>query len=75
VLIVDDGEGTCGLLIDEVVGVVRLPGGALEPCPQALTGAGADLFLGIGRERDRLFLVIDVGALLRPLRRAAEATR
>jgi purine-binding chemotaxis protein CheW len=75
VLIVDDGEGTCGLLIDEVVGVVRLPGGALEPCPQALTGAGADLFLGIGRERDRLFLVLDVGALLRPLRRAAEATR
>jgi purine-binding chemotaxis protein CheW len=73
VLIVDDGVGTCGLAIDGVTGVARLPGGTLEPCPQALGSAGADLFLGIGRERDRLFLVLDLGALLRPLRRTAEA--
>jgi purine-binding chemotaxis protein CheW len=73
VLIVDDGQGTCGLLIDLVAGVVRLPHGALEPCPQSMGGAGGDLFRGIGRERDRLFMVLDLEALLRPLRRAAEA--
>jgi purine-binding chemotaxis protein CheW len=53
--------------------VVRLPRGALEPCPQALGGAGGDLYLGIGRDLDRLFLVLDVRALLRPLRGTAEA--
>jgi purine-binding chemotaxis protein CheW len=72
-VIVDDGSGSCGLLVDRVAGVVRLPRGALEPCPQALVNAGGDLFIGIGRDRDRLFLVIDAAALLRPLRRAAEA--
>jgi purine-binding chemotaxis protein CheW len=73
VVIVDDGEGACGLLVDGVSGVVRLPRGGLEPCPQALGGAGGDLFLGIGRERERLFLVLDTRALLRPLRRSAAA--
>jgi purine-binding chemotaxis protein CheW len=73
VVIVDDGEGICGLLIDGVAGVVRLPRGALEPCPQALGGPGGELFLGIGRERDRLFLVLDPRPLLRTLRRSAEA--
>jgi purine-binding chemotaxis protein CheW len=72
-VIVEDGQGSCGLLVDRVAGVVRLPRGALEPCPQALASADGDLFLGIGRERDRLFLVLDAKALLRPLRRAAES--
>jgi len=72
VVIVDDGQGPCGLLVDGVAGVVRLPRGALEPCPQTLGSAGGELFVGIGRERDRLFLVIDLPAILRPLRGQAE---
>jgi purine-binding chemotaxis protein CheW len=72
-VVVDDGSGPCGLLVDRVTGVVRLPRGALEPCPQALVSAGGDLFIGIGRDRNRIFLVIDAAALLRPLRRAAQA--
>jgi len=59
--------------VEGVAGVVRLPRGALEPCPQALGGAGGDLYLGIGRDLDRIFLVLDVRALLRPLRGVAEA--
>ena len=73
VVIVDDGDGACGLLVDGVAGVVRLPRGALEPCPQALGGAGGDLYLGIGRERDRLFLVLDVRGPAPAAARAAEA--
>jgi purine-binding chemotaxis protein CheW len=73
VVIVDDGAGACGLLVDGVAGVVRLPRGALEPCPQTMGAAGGEQFLGIGRERERLFLVLDLAAMLRPLRGAAEA--
>jgi purine-binding chemotaxis protein CheW len=73
VVVVDDGEGACGLLVDQVAGVVRLPQGALEPCPQAIGGTGAEVFLGIGREHERLFTVLDTRALLRPLRQAAGA--
>jgi purine-binding chemotaxis protein CheW len=64
IMIVDAGEGPLGLLVDEVAGVVRLPRGAIEPCPQGIQAAAADCVTGIGRHRDRLFMVVDVAALL-----------
>ncbi len=73
VVVVDDGAGACGLLVDQVAGVVRLPQGALEPCPQAIGVGGGEVFLGIGREQERLFTVLDTRALLQPLRQAAGA--
>jgi purine-binding chemotaxis protein CheW len=68
VVIVDDGAGPCGLLVDGVSNVVRLPRGSIEPCPQGIGGHGADCLAGIGRDRDRLFTVLDLAALLRPRR-------
>ncbi|HET6440026.1 MAG TPA: chemotaxis protein CheW [Anaeromyxobacter sp.] len=65
VVIVDDGGGPCGLLVDAVASVVRLPRGTIEPCPQGIGGASADCLAGIGRERNRLFTVLDLAALLR----------
>jgi purine-binding chemotaxis protein CheW len=65
IVIVDDGEGSCGLLVDAVASVVRLARGSIEPCPQGIGGASGDCLAGIGRERNRLFTVLDLGALLR----------
>jgi purine-binding chemotaxis protein CheW len=59
------GMGTCGLLVDRVATVARLKPGSVEPCPQGIAGAHGDCLAGIGRERDRLFSVLDLGALLR----------
>jgi len=72
VVIVDDGGGPCGLLVDGVSSVVRLPRGSIEPCPQGIGGQSADCLAGIGRDEDRLFTLLDLGALLKP-RRAGEA--
>jgi purine-binding chemotaxis protein CheW len=69
VIIVDDGGGPCGLLVDAVASVVRLPRGAIEARPQGIGGASADCLEGIGRDRDRLFTVLSVAALLKPGRR------
>jgi purine-binding chemotaxis protein CheW len=66
VVVVDGGDGTCGLLVDRVASVVRLLPGSVEPCPQGIAGPRAELLSGIGRAAERLFTVIDVGALLRP---------
>jgi len=79
-VIVDGGEGPCGLLVDAVASVVRLPPGAIEPCPQGIGGARAECLAGIGREGERLFTVLDLGALLRrapagPVRRGEEEGR
>jgi len=70
VIIVDDGAGACGLLVDGVASVVRLPRGSIEPCPQGIGGASADCLEGIGRDHDRLFTVLSISALLKPARRA-----
>ncbi len=77
IVIVDDGEGPCGLLVDAVASVVRLARGSIEPCPQGIGGASADCLAGIGRERNRLFTVLDLGAFLRrspPAARGGRAT-
>jgi purine-binding chemotaxis protein CheW len=65
VVIVDAGEGPCGLHVDRVASVVRLLPGSVEPCPQGIAGQRAEFLAGIGREGDRLFTVLDLTALLR----------
>ncbi len=68
VVIVDDGTGPCGLLVDAVASVARLPRGSIEPCPQGIGGQSADCLAGIGRDGERLFTVLELAALLRPRR-------
>lgn len=65
VVIVDAGDGPCGLLVDAVASVVRLRPGSIEPRPQGLGGPGVECFAGIGRDGDRLFTVLDLAAFLR----------
>jgi purine-binding chemotaxis protein CheW len=77
-VIVDAGEGPCALLVDAVSSVVRVARDGLEPCPQGIGGAGAECLAGIGRDGERLFTALDVGALLRradPARGAGEEDR
>jgi purine-binding chemotaxis protein CheW len=64
IVIVDAGEGPLGLLVDAVTSVVRLPSGSIEPCPQGISTAASECVIGIGRQRDRLFMVVDAAALL-----------
>jgi purine-binding chemotaxis protein CheW len=73
IVIVDAGEGGCGLLVDAVSSVVRLPRGTVEPCPQGISGGAGDCLAGIGRQGDRLFTVLDLDALLRRVPGAREA--
>jgi purine-binding chemotaxis protein CheW len=65
IVIVDAGEGPCGLHVDRVASVVRLRPGSIEPCPQGVAGQRAEYLAGIGRDGDRLFTVLDLPALLR----------
>lgn len=64
IVICDPGDGPIGLLVDGVSQVVRLPANAIEPRPQAMNGSGAEYLAGIGRDRGRFFMLLDVRALL-----------
>jgi purine-binding chemotaxis protein CheW len=66
VVIVDAGDGPCGLLVDRVASVVRLRPGSIEPCPQGIAGQRAEYLAGIGRAGERLFTVLELATLLRP---------
>ena len=65
VLVCDAGDGPRGLLVDAVSNVVRLPPSSLEARPSGIGGPSAEFISGIGRDRDRLFILLDLAAVLR----------
>lgn len=64
IVVCDGAEGRVGLLVDSVSQVVRLPAGAIEPRPPGVGGAAAEAIAGIGREGDRLVVLLHLDVLL-----------
>jgi purine-binding chemotaxis protein CheW len=64
VIVCDAGEGPRGLLVDAVSQVVRLPVSAIEARPSGIGGPSSEYVASIGRDRDRLFILLDLAALL-----------
>lgn len=64
VVVCETGDGPVGLLVDRVTEVFRLPLAAIEPRPPGLSGPGAEPIGGIGRQGDRLVILLDLAALL-----------
>ncbi len=60
-----------GLIVDEVVEVLRIPKSAIEPPPSVGSSAGAEFTQGVGRIEDRLLIVLDLNRLLLPHEHAA----
>jgi purine-binding chemotaxis protein CheW len=64
VIVCDAGEGPRGFLVDAVSDVVRLPPSAVEPRPHGIPGPAAECIDAIGRESDRLLILLDLPAVL-----------
>jgi purine-binding chemotaxis protein CheW len=64
VLVAGDGDRSCGLRVDAVSEVVRLLPAAIEPVPASLGPRNAGLLIGLGRVGGRLFILLDVPAVL-----------
>jgi len=60
-----------GLIVDEVVEVLRLPKSAIEPPPSVGSAAGAEFTQGVGRIDNRLLIVLDLNRLLLPQEQSA----
>lgn len=57
----DGGPSTMGLLVDEVLEVLEIPAGNIEPAPDF--GAGSldtSFLLGVGKTEDRVVFLMDV---------------
>jgi purine-binding chemotaxis protein CheW len=70
-LVVGDGDRACCLRVDAVNDVVRLAPSALEAIPSSLGPRNAGFLLGLGRVGARLFILLDVQAVLNALAVAA----
>ena len=65
VLVCDAGSGRRGLLVDAVSQVVRLTPSQVEPRPTGIGGASAEFIHGIGRQGDRMFILLDLAEVVR----------
>src|SRR5881628_4206812 len=63
---VGGGRRVLGFTVDEVVDLLTVDGGALEP-RQALPGIDPTLVRAVGRRAGHLFVVLDTDALLTPV--------
>ena len=65
VLVCDAGSGRRGLLVDAVSQVVRLASSQVESRPTGIGGTCAEYIGGIGREGDRMYILLDLVEVLR----------
>jgi purine-binding chemotaxis protein CheW len=61
VIVVRHAESFSGLLVDEVIQVVRIAADCIEAAPTVLDGIDRDFVTGIGRAEGRLIIILNIG--------------
>ncbi len=64
IVVVKKGDDYCGLLVDEVVQVVRIAVEGIEAPPAVLDGIDRDFVAGIGRHDGRMLILLNLGKVL-----------
>lgn len=64
VLIVQFNDEPYGLVVDEVMGVIRIPPESMEEKPGGLTGARAEYIRGLGRDGGEIVIILNLPAIL-----------
>lgn len=60
VVVIKNDRSFCGLLVDEVIQVVRVNKENVEPAPSVLEGIDRDFVSGIGRSEGRLIIILNL---------------
>ncbi|MFC1611755.1 chemotaxis protein CheW [Myxococcota bacterium] len=65
ILVLRDNNGEpAGLLVDEVSSVVRFDREAIQPVPRTIQPDASDLLQGVGRDGERMLIVLDLASVL-----------
>lgn len=64
IVVIKKGEGFYGILVDEVVEVIKMVGEGFEPPPPVLDGIDRDFVKGIGRHQGRMLILLNVENVL-----------
>ncbi|MSN25723.1 MAG: chemotaxis protein CheW [Geobacter sp.] len=63
IIVIKNNDSFSGLLVDEVIQVVRISKEAVEPAPAILEGINRDFVLGIGRSERRLLIILNLESI------------
>ncbi len=65
IVVVSPSDEEAGLLVDRVMGVLRIPPDAIRPAPETIEqGAGAEFLQGIIRSEEKLYILLDLEKVL-----------
>ncbi len=64
IIVVEIGEKLVGLLVDNVHQVVRIPDKDIDPPSDLIEGVSEDFIKGIGKLRERLIVILNLGNIL-----------
>lgn len=64
IIVVEIGEKLVGLLVDNVYQVVRMPDRNIDPPSDLIEGVSEEYIKGIGRLKDRLIIILNLGNIL-----------
>lgn len=64
VLVLKTSNGLCGILVDEVIQVVRFANSAIEGPPAILDGVDREFVMGLGRFDNRMLILLNLESIL-----------
>lgn len=64
IVVCQHGDRSAGLVVDNLNQVVRLPAQGIEPPPAVLSGLDRDMVEGVGRDRGRMMILLDLENVL-----------
>lgn len=64
IVVTSVGERTVGLIVDNVSQVLKLEQGGISATPDVVKGFNADFISGVGRQGDKLLILLDLEKLI-----------
>ncbi len=64
ILVLKTSNGLCGVLVDEVIQVVRIGSSAIEGPPTILDGVDREFVMGLGRFDNRMLILLNLESIL-----------
>ncbi len=65
IIVVQKAEMTVGLIVDDVVGVMRIPDTQIEPPSNLITELDTDFIRGVGKQGEQLIILLEMTQVLR----------
>ncbi len=64
VIVVEQAESAVGMIVDDVVGVVKIQSGEVEPPSELITNLDTDYIRGVGKVADSLLILLNLSQIL-----------